>query len=371
MASAAHAMSVLVARIRARELAVCGAARLRRRRPRWRRMVAAQRTVRTGREEAPPARPSQGELPAPDAPDGERGVRGERRARPPLAAHDRGAREPVLSRVVVAIGVVLLLLASADALGGAFPGRNGMIVFNREHSVNVDLYLRTVRGKIVRLTRWKGLDEYASFSADGKRIAFGRKRGGNEDVYVMSSSGKGLRRVTRAPGDEIGSVGVDGQDPVDLTNDPASDLDPSWSPDGTRIAFASNRDDPKGVAYEIYVMDADGSNQVRLTHTPGDDGEPSWSPDGARIAFVTTSGTRADIAVMNADGSDLTTITHSGHAFEPAWSPDGTRLAFAALRRGRGQLYSIRADGTGLRRLTHDPYDDGAPDWQSIPTPRN
>ena len=51
-----------------------------------------------------------------------------------------------------------------------------MIVFNRDQRGNVDLYLRTARGKIVRLTRWKGLDEYASFSADGKRIAFGRKR---------------------------------------------------------------------------------------------------------------------------------------------------------------------------------------------------
>ena len=63
-----------------------------------------------------------------------------------------------------------------------------MIVFNRDHRGNVDLYLRTTRGKIVRLTRWKGLDEYASFSADGKRIAFGRKRGGNEDVYVIHPS---------------------------------------------------------------------------------------------------------------------------------------------------------------------------------------
>ena len=113
-------------------------------------------------------------------------------------------------------------------------------------------------------------------------------------------------------------------------------------------------------------MNADGSNQVRLTHTPGDDGEPSWSPDGTRIVFVTTTGTSADLAVMDADGSSLTTITHSGHAFEPAWSPDGTKIAFTSLRAGRGQIYSVNADGTGLRRLTNDRYDDGAPDWQPL-----
>src|SRR5919197_6033035 len=190
MASAAHAMSVLVARIRARELAVCGAARLRRRRPRWRRVAAAHGAVRPRREAAPPARAPQGELPAPDAEDRERGVRRERRARPPLAAHDRRAREPLLNRILAATAIALLALTSASALGGSFPGRNGMIVFNREHRGNVDLYLRTRHGKIVRLTRWRGLDEYASFSADGKRLAFGRKRSGNEDVYVMSTGGK-------------------------------------------------------------------------------------------------------------------------------------------------------------------------------------
>jgi TolB protein len=72
---------------------------------------------------------------------------------------------------------------------------------------------------------------------------------------------------------------------------------------------------------------------------------------------------------MEADGSGLTTLTHSGHAFEPAWSPDGTRIAFTSLRGGRGQIYSIRADGTGLRRLTKDRYDDGAPDWQPVVSP--
>src|SRR5207253_4949950 len=130
------------ARISGRELAVRGAARLRRRRPRWRGVATALGTIRAGRATAPPARTAQGELPAPDAEDRERGVRRERRARPPRPAHDRRAREPVLKRILVATGVALLVVASASARGGSFPGRNGMIVFNRDHRGNVDLYLR-------------------------------------------------------------------------------------------------------------------------------------------------------------------------------------------------------------------------------------
>ena len=69
---------------------------------------------------------------------------------------------------------------------------------------------------------------------------------------------------------------ADGSNQTRLTNNPASDAQPAWSPDGTKIAFNSDRDGN----FEVYVMDADGSNQTRLTNNPADDGGPAWSPDG-------------------------------------------------------------------------------------------
>ncbi|NIM52762.1 MAG: hypothetical protein GTO22_26540, partial [Gemmatimonadales bacterium] len=95
------------------------------------------------------------------------------------------------------------------------------------------------------------------------QIAFGSERDVNDEIYVM---------------------GADGSNPVNLTNHSAWDVDPTWSPDGTKIAFTSDRDGNP----EIYVMDADGSNPVRLTNHPAADGSPAWSPDGTQIAFWST-----------------------------------------------------------------------------------
>lgn len=80
---------------------------------------------------------------------------------------------------------------------------------------------------------------------------------------------------------EIYAVNVDGTVLTRLTEDPAEDAQPAWSPDGAKIAFASNRDGN----FEIYVMSADGSDVERLTDDPGNDGFRAWSPDGATIAF--------------------------------------------------------------------------------------
>ena len=71
----------------------------------------------------------------------------------------------------------------------------------------------------------------------------------------------------------------DGQNPTRLTTNSTVDDQPVWSPDHSKIAFASQRD----ADWEIYVMDADGGNQTRLTHTPGTDFLPVWSPDGSKL----------------------------------------------------------------------------------------
>lgn len=228
---------------------------------------------------------------------------------------------------------------------------------------------------------------------------------------------------SRDPNDhfEIYSMSADGSAQTRLTNHTAIDLHPSWSPDGSRIAFQSDRDDLFNGRSDIYVMNADGTNVQRLTTDSGFDESPAWSPDGTRIAFLSTRADRVNnnvrqVYVMDADGAAQTQLTF-GAFVQPrlSWSPDGTKVAFSApggaladtediflvsvadgttarltvasvagekyimpdwspdgrlialthffAPFGGSDVYTINADGSGLRNLTNAAGDDTFPAW--------
>ena len=136
-----------------------------------------------------------------------------------------------------------------------------------------------------------------------------------------------------------------------LTNNSALDQTPVWSPDGQKIAFASERDGNQ----EIYVMDANGANTRRLTFNSTDDYSPAWSPDGRKIAFSSERDGNVEIYVMDTDGANPRRLTsNSENDYRPAWSPDGQEIAFMSYRDGNQEIYVMDTDGANPRRLTYN-----------------
>jgi Tol biopolymer transport system component len=173
-------------------------------------------------------------------------------------------------------------------------------------------------------------------------IAFESNRDGNYEIYVMSVDGSGQTR---------------------LTGNAAVDVDAAWSPDGTKLAFESDR--VNGETSEIYVMDADGSDQRRLTANPAQDRNPKWSPFGTRIAFESNRDGDYEIYVMRAGagGGRIKLTANPARDSDPAWSPDGTKIAFESERDGNDEIYVMNADGSRPIRLTADPAGDVNPAW--------
>lgn len=223
-----------------------------------------------------------------------------------------------------------------------------------------------------------------AWSPDGARLAYYDA----QQLYLIDADGQNLRQLTQtaeatnsqptwAPDStrlaftsdrdgnaEIYAINVDGSGLANLTQNPAADTDPAWSPDGAQIAFVSDRDAPgpdRAAETDIFIMASNGANPLNLRTGPGAESQPAWSPRGGEIAYLAEQGgIRAlyrSLAFENAALPFL--LTHvQGDVIAFAWAPDASRLAYvtesASGTTTTRELGSVRADGTDPLVYTAD-----------------
>jgi Tol biopolymer transport system component len=196
-----------------------------------------------------------------------------------------------------------------------------------------------------------------SWSADGEWIAFLNESGTQGDIYLIRPDGTDLRRLTDS-------------------NNISRDGDLVWSPDGKQLAYSVYRDE---TIVEIYVMDVEDALQgvavsQQLTDSPAFTWNlvTSWSPDGSRLAFSSDRDGNTEIYLMNVDGSNVVRLTNNlASDTQPDWSPDGKQIAFTSDRDGNTEIYVLDVEeailSTGdanVKRLTNYRGDEAGPVWK-------
>lgn len=202
--------------------------------------------------------------------------------------------------------------------------------------------LNLASGVTTQLTSKLGVLIAPEISPDGKSIAFTRgDANGASQIWIMDRGGANPRQVH------------------------GQGWDPSWSPDGTQILFASNMEG----ANQLFVMNLDGSSLRRVTDFDALRGRSDWSPDGAWMVTYNGEAWHREVFIFRPDFSDLRQLTPAGgNSQGPGFSPDGKWVAFTSYFDHYGddlgcEIYIIRVDGTGLRRLTDNDYCDYQPRW--------
>jgi TolB protein len=185
----------------------------------------------------------------------------------------------------------------------------------------------------------------------------------NKQNYLPAWSPDGTKMAFTSNRDgnpEIYVVNRDGSGLRRLTNHSAIDSTPTWNPAGTQIAWTSDRTGNP----QIWFMNADGTGQRKLTSESWCD-RPTWSPEPFNeIAYASRTGAGFDIKIYSfAKGGESTRVTDGiGTNESPAFSPNGRHIVFTSTRNGKQQIFTIARDGNDLRQITHE-GNNGYPNW--------
>ncbi|TCD47046.1 Tol-Pal system beta propeller repeat protein TolB [Chlorobium sp. N1] len=314
------------------------------------------------------------------------------RVRLTMAAYETFGAKPILSKTYTGSSGDLRALAHAfcadlvQLLTGHRSVFGSSIVFVSNQSGFKEIYSCAFDGSNVRqLTRSRSISLTPALSPDGTSLAFTDYTSGRPALKIMNLSDRRIASVRQSgvsidPGwrsnaevattlsfqgdQEIYLVRTDGSLSRRVTSSRGIDLSPSFSPDGSRMAFVSARyGNP-----QIFILDLISGQTRRLTYNGNYNTQPSWSPAGDKIAYSSMEKNgEINIFTIRADGSGATQLTSGDRENEsPSWSPGGDMIVFTSSRQGQKKLYVMNANGEHQRRLLQMSGEQMQPSWSFV-----
>lgn len=246
------------------------------------------------------------------------------------------------------------------------------IAFSSNQSYKYEIWTMNADGSSrARLTGRQSRNFLPRWSPDGSKIVFSGEVFNDQgiaetEIFLVNADGSGLVQLT---GDAHAGEGTGMAAGEAHSHKVSWNSVPTWSPDGSKILFSSNRDGNPATPL-LYVMNPDGSGQQKFGLFFDVDGsEPDWSPVNNKITFVRGTAAKRDIWVMDGNSTfpllgakKLTdNIDNNSH---PVWSPDGRQIAFVSDKYGNDDIFVMNADGSNVRQLTTEKVYDNYPAWR-------